>query len=193
MLYEAFDCMLFPCPCSRLKIWSNLRDSSRVSRRRPFIYCERSEFVKAWLREKIVRKKTFVVSHRGAFTGQSYPLRLLLYIQSFPSILAPEILPASESVLRSRRSNGVRLAYTDPFGERQRAPSTPQQLGLPSLHRSFRRATASTVHAAWGPSSLQRSFRRAIASSGSHVFSGGGIFLLKQKRKQAGRMELASR
>ena len=94
MPYEAFDCMPFPCPCSRLKIWSretgsavpsrisllisiprlnlvltNLRDSSRVSRRRPFIYYERSEFVKAWLREKIVRKKPFVVSHRGAFTG----------------------------------------------------------------------------------------------------------------------------
>ena len=36
----------------------------------------------------------------------------------------------------------------DPSGERQRAPSTPQQWGPPSLHRSFRRVTASTVHAA---------------------------------------------
>ena len=74
----------------------------------------------------------------------------LLYVRSFPSVLAPEILPASDSELRPRRSSGVRLAYTDPSGERQGAPSTPQQWGPPSLHRSFRRATASTVHAAVG-------------------------------------------
>ena len=36
------------------------------------------------------------------------------------------ILPASDSELRPRRSSGVRLAYTDPSGERQRAPSTPR-------------------------------------------------------------------
>ena len=36
----------------------------------------------------------------------------------------------------------------DPSGERQRAASTPQQWGPPSLHKSFRRAIASTVHAA---------------------------------------------
>ena len=54
-----------------------------------------------------------------------------------------EILSASDSEIRPRRSSGVRLAYTDPSDERQRAPSTPR----------------------WGPSSLQRSFRRAIASS----------------------------
>ena len=53
------------------------------------------------------------------------------------------ILPASDSELSPRRSSGVRLAYTDPSGERQQAPSMPR----------------------WGPSSLQRSFRRAIASS----------------------------
>ena len=61
-----------------------------------------------------------------------------------------QILPASDSELRSRRSSGVRLAYTDFSGDRQRAPSTPQQWGPPRLHRSFRRATASTVHAAVG-------------------------------------------
>ena len=50
---------------------------------------------------------------------------------------------------RPRRSSGVRLlAYTDPSGERQRAPSTSQQWDPPSLHRSFRRATVSNVHAA---------------------------------------------
>ena len=54
-----------------------------------------------------------------------------------------QILPASDSEHRPRRSSGVRLAYTVPSGERQRAPSTPR----------------------WRPSSLQRSFRRAIASS----------------------------
>ena len=37
---------------------------------------------------------------------------------SFPSILAPEILQASDSEHRPRRSSGVRLAYTDPSGER---------------------------------------------------------------------------
>ena len=48
-------------------------------------------------------------------------------------------------------SSRVPLAYTDPSGERQQAPSTPQQWGPPSLHhRPFRRATASTVHAAAG-------------------------------------------
>ena len=92
-------------------------------------------------------QKTSSVADRGAITDQSYPWRLL-YVQSFPSILAPEILPPSDSELCPRRSRGVRLAYTDPSGERQRAPSTPQQWGPPSLHRSFRRATASTVHSA---------------------------------------------
>ena len=86
--------------------------------------------------------------------------------------------------------SGIRPAYTDTSGGRQRAPSTPRW-GPPSLHRSFRRATASTVHVAsvgfsgvrlvdtdtsgerqrapstprWGPSSLHKSFRLAIASS----------------------------
>ena len=50
-----------------------------------------------------------------------------------PSPASLEILPASDSELRPRRSSGVRLAYTDPSGERQRAPSTPR----------------------WGPSTLQ--------------------------------------
>ena len=67
-----------------------------------------------------------------------------------PSPSSLEILPASDSELCPRRSSGVRLAYTDPSGERQRAPSTPQQWGPPSLHRSFRRATASTAHVAVG-------------------------------------------
>ena len=61
---------------------------------------------------------------------------------SYAKKCAP-ILLTSDSELRPRRSDGVRLAYTDPSGERQRAPSTPR----------------------WGPSSLQRSFRRAITSS----------------------------
>ena len=54
-----------------------------------------------------------------------------------------QILPASDSELRPRHSSGVRLDYTGPSGERQRAPSTPP----------------------WSPSCLQISFRRAIASS----------------------------
>ena len=66
------------------------------------------------------------------------------------SVWHTEILPASDSELRLRRSTGVRLAYSDPSGERQRAPFTPQQWGPPGLHRSFRRATANTVHAAVG-------------------------------------------
>ena len=65
-----------------------------------------------------------------------------------PSPSSVEIIPASDVELRPRRSSGVRLAYTDPSGERQRGPSTPQQWGPPSLHRSFRRAAASSVHAA---------------------------------------------
>ena len=36
------------------------------------------------------------------------------------------ILPASDSELCPRRSSGVRLAYTNPSGKRQRAPSTPR-------------------------------------------------------------------
>ena len=64
-----------------------------------------------------------------------------------PSPFSLEILPASNSELRPRRSSGVRLAYTDPSGERQRAPST-LRWGPPSLQRSFRRAIASSVHAA---------------------------------------------
>ena len=59
-----------------------------------------------------------------------------------------QILPASNSEHLPRRSSGVRQAFTDPSGERQRAPSTPR----------------------WGPSSLQRSFRRAIASSDHTCF-----------------------
>ena len=57
---------------------------------------------------------------------------------------------ASASEHRPRRSIGVRLACTDPSGERQRAPSTPR----------------------WDPSSLQRFFRRAIASSVHACFKG---------------------
>ena len=49
----------------------------------------------------------------------------------------------SASEYRPRRSSGVSLAYTDPSGEWQQAPSMPR----------------------WGPSSLQKSFRQAIASS----------------------------
>ena len=60
-----------------------------------------------------------------------------------PSPASLEILPASDSELRPRRSSGVRLAYIDPpSGERQRAPSTPR----------------------WGPSTLQEILRREIAN-----------------------------
>ena len=59
-----------------------------------------------------------------------------------------EILPASDSELRPRRSSGARLAYTDPSGERQQAPSTPRWGESISLQRSLRRAIASSVHAA---------------------------------------------
>ena len=76
-------------------------------------------------------------------------------VVGFPS--PTQILPASDSKLRPRRSSGFHLAYTtNPSGKRQRAPSTPR----------------------WGPSSLQRSFRRAIASS-VHVFLGERIFFEK--------------
>ena len=64
-----------------------------------------------------------------------------------PSPSSLETLPASDSELRSRRSSGVRLTYTDPSGERQRAPST-SRWGSSCLHGSFRRASASSVHAA---------------------------------------------
>ena len=37
-----------------------------------------------------------------------------------PSPSSVEIIPASDGELRPRRSSGVRLAYTDPFGERAR-------------------------------------------------------------------------
>ena len=108
--------------------------------------------------------------------------------KSAPSPSSLEILPASESEIRPRRSSGVRLAYTDPSGERQRAPSTPRW-GPSSLHRSFpvsdselrprRSSGARLVYTdpsgerqrvpstpqQWGPSSLHRSFRRATAST----------------------------
>ena len=71
-----------------------------------------------------------------------------LYAKKRVTILST---PASDSELRPRRSSiGVRLAYTDPSDERQRAPSTPQQWGQPSLYRSFRRAASSTVQTTLG-------------------------------------------
>ena len=70
-----------------------------------------------------------------------------------------------------RRSSGVRLAYTDPFGERQRAPSTP----------------------GWSPSSLQRFFRRAIASSvHTRVFRRANNYFSKTTKKTGG-LELTIR
>ena len=87
--------------------------------------------------QKIVRRRR---------TGQSYPSRLL-YVQSLPSILVPKILPASDSERRPRRSSGGPPVYIDPSRERQRAPSTPRWVPS-SLQRSFRRAIASSVHAA---------------------------------------------
>ena len=89
----------------------------------------------------------------------------------FPSILAPEILPASDRELRPRRSSGVHLAYTDPSGERQRAPSTPR----------------------WGPFSLQRSFRRAISSSAHTCFQEREHSFFKTKKIKVGGIELTSR
>ena len=65
--------------------------------------------------ERLVRKKSSAVADRGAFTGQSYSSRQL-YVQFFSSVLAPEILLASDSELRPRRGSGIRLAYTDPSG-----------------------------------------------------------------------------
>ena len=105
-----------------------LRDSSRVPRRRPFITSEAS--YESMVMGKKVRKKNTQKNVRRTQKKRA------------PSPSSLEILPASDSKLRPRRSSGVRLAYTDLSGERQRAPSTPR----------------------WGPSSLQRSFRRAIAS-----------------------------
>ena len=81
-----------------------------------------------------------------------------------------EILPASDSELRPRRSSGVRLACTDPSGEQQRASSTPQQWGPPSLHRTFRRATASTVHAVVGFVSLTEILPASDSELCLHVF-----------------------
>ena len=56
------------------------------------------------------------------------------------------ILPASDSELRPRRSSGVRLAYSDPSGERLRDPSTPQQWSPPSLHTSSSYSDTSNIH-----------------------------------------------
>ena len=103
---------------------------------------------------KKVRKKTCVVTKRRAPSPTAaaqilanHILERIMYVQSLPSILAPEMLPASDNELRPRHSSGVCLTYTDHYGERQRAPSTPRW-GPSSLQRSFRRAIASTVHAA---------------------------------------------
>ena len=86
---------------------------------------------------------TFPVSLPLSSPGDVWP-RLPLLPSTQPSFYLTEILPVIDSELRPRRrSSGVHLAYTDPSGERQRAPSAPR----------------------WGPSGLQGSFRRAIASS----------------------------
>ena len=118
------------------------RYSSRFPQRRPFIFGRsfRREIASSELRP---RRSSGVCLAYTSPSGQR---------QRPPgSVYLTEILPATDSDLRLRRSSsGVRLAYTDLPGERQRAPSTPQQWGPPSLHRSFRRATASTVHAAVG-------------------------------------------
>ena len=113
-----------------------LLDSSRVPRRPPFIYYERSELLIDGDGEKRYAKKRA------------------------PSPSSLEILPTSDSELRPRRSSGVRLAYTNPSGKRQRAPSTPR----------------------WGPFSLQRSFRRAIASSVHMCFKESKHSFFKNKK-----------
>ena len=88
-----------------------------------------------------------------------------------PSPASLEILRASDSELRPRRSSGVRLAYRDASGKRQRAPSTPQ----------------------WGLSSLQTSLRRAIASSVHTCFQESKHSFFKNKNKKAGGFELTAR
>ena len=97
----------------------------------------------SWVMEKIVRKlltNQILEDYSYLPTALVFPFwRLELLIDA-----------VSASEHRPRRSSGVRIAYTNPSGERHRAPSTPQQWGLPSLHRSFRRAIASIVHAAVG-------------------------------------------
>ena len=107
-------------------------------------------------------------------------------VQSFPSILAREILSASDSELRRRRSSGVRLAYTDPSGERQRAPSTPRW-GPSSLQRSFRRPIASTVHAAVGSVQHIEILPASDSELRSHVFLGEQTFLFQKQNKQKSR------
>ena len=103
-------------------------------------YYERSELLIDGDGEKVRKKKYAKKSTQKKYEKKRAPS---------PSSL--EILPASDSELRLRRSSsGVRLACRDPSGERQRARSTPQQWGPPSLHRSFRRTTARSVHAAVG-------------------------------------------
>ena len=96
-----------------------------------------------------------------------------------PSPSSLEILPPSDSELRPRRNSGVHLAYTDPSGEQQRAPSMPQKWGPPSLHRSFRRATASTVHAAVGSVSLIKILPASDRELRSHMFLGEPTFLFQ--------------
>ena len=90
------------------------------------------------------------------------------------------------SVQLPAADGGVRLAYTDPSGERQRAPSTPRW-DKSRLQRSFRRAIASSVHSSgvrpaytdptcvqqrapstpqqWSRPSLHGFFQRATAST----------------------------
>ena len=119
--------------------------------------------------EKRVRKKTSAVTQKTSFID-------LQSCNHWPIISVQ--LPAADG--------GVRLAYTDPSGERQRAPSTPRW-GTSRLQRSFRRAIASSVHSSgvrpaytdptcerqrapstpqqWGRPSLHGFFRRATAST----------------------------
>ena len=100
---------------------------NRVRKKKEYV---QKEYAKREYAKKDYAKKYYAKKHPPSPTAAVQLLvnhileDYCLYVQSFPSILAPEILPASD--------NEPRLAYTDPSGERQQAPSTSR----------------------WGPSSL---------------------------------------
>ena len=116
-------------------IWFNLQHDGKLG-----TYYERSEFLIDGDRRKVPQKVSAVRKKRAPRRCNYWPIISLnttvRTVLPFPSILAPEILPASDSELRPRHSSGVHLAYTDHSGERQRAPFALQQWGPPSLHRS---------------------------------------------------------
>ena len=93
---------------------------------------KQAPFTSRWDPSSLQRsfRQAIASSVHAATVGSAYPT---------------QILPASDSEHRPRRSSGVRLAYIHPSGGRQRAPSS-LRWGPSSLHRSFRRAIESSVH-----------------------------------------------